>query len=586
MDFLVNKESFIVIIQTMLNELTISNFALIDDITIKFDEGLNIFTGTTGVGKSLILGALNFLLGSRATSDIVRSDKKDVSVSGLFFIKSDQVRQCIKEHIDEIDDEEEIILQRSLDQKGRNRCKLNNQPITVSLLKEIGDILVNIHGQHEHESLTNPLQQLSILDSFGKLDDLRIEYSGLYSKALEKEKLLSSLNDKHGERKKQIGLYNFEINEIESCRLLPKEDERLEAERYILANSEKIQNVLSLCSDNLYESDNSIIDGLKVISNELSKIVDIDKGFENTLEVCNQAMYQLEDIAGTLRNDVEKYDYDPGQLEQIDERVETIKGLKRKYGNSIEDVLSHCETSKVKLEQLLKENDDVGIVETKLMQFRKAVVNAGKELTQYRKKAGKKLSTLIKKELLDLGFANGRFDINVSTLDVEQTGLEDASCSGFDNVEFMFSSNPGEDLKPLRKIASGGEISRIMLALKRHLALADQTPVLVFDEIDSNIGGRMGRVIGEKLKLVAQSHQVVCITHLPQIASYAEQHFKVDKTVKNNKTYVAIDMLSAKERLEEIAEMIRGEEKTDVTRKQAKEMLDDANKFRKQMATA
>ena len=187
---------------------------------------------------------------------------------------------------------------------------------------------------------------------------------------------------------------------------------------------------------------------------------------------------------------------------------------------------------------------------------------------------------------MDLGFANGRFDINVSTLDVEHTGLEDASCSGFNNVEFMFSSNPGEDLKPLRKIASGGEISRIMLALKRHLALADQTPVLVFDEIDSNIGGRMGRVIGEKLKLVAQSHQVVCITHLPQIASYAEQHFKVDKSVKKSKTYVAIDMLSAKERLEEIAEMIRGEEKTDVTRKQAKEMLDDANKFRKQMTTA
>jgi len=586
MNFLINKESFIVIIQTMLNELTISNFALIDDITIKFDEGLNIFTGTTGVGKSLILGALNFLLGSRATSDIVRSDKKDVSVSGLFFIKSDQVRQCIKERIDEIDDEEEIILQRSLDQKGRNRCKLNNQPITVSLLKEIGDILVNIHGQHEHESLTNPIEQLSILDSFGKLDDLRTEYSGLYSKALEKEKLLSSLNDMHGERKKQIDIYNYEINEIESCQLQPKEDERLEAERYILANSEKIQNVLSLCSDNLYESDNSIIDGLKVISNELSKIMDIDKGFKKTLDVCNQAMYQLEDIAGTLRNDVEKYDYDPGQLEQIDERVETIKGLKRKYGNSIEDVLSHCETSKVKLEQLLKENDDIGIVETELMQFRKAVVNAGKELTQYRKKAGKKLSALIKKELLDLGFANGRFDINVSTLDVEHTGLEDASCSGFNNVEFMFSSNPGEDLKPLRKIASGGEISRIMLALKRHLALADQTPVLVFDEIDSNIGGRMGRVIGEKLKLVAQSHQVVCITHLPQIASYAEQHFKVDKSVKKSKTYVAIDMLSAKERLEEIAEMIRGEEKTDVTRKQAKEMLDDANEFRKQMTTA
>ncbi|KHE90614.1 MAG: DNA repair protein RecN [Candidatus Scalindua brodae] len=375
----------------MLNELSISNFALIDEITIKFDEGLNIFTGTTGVGKSLILGALNFLLGSRATNDIVGTGKKDVSVSGLFFIKSVRIRKCIKEHIDEIDDgEEEIILQRNLDQKGRNRCKLNNQPITVSLLKEIGDILVNIHGQHEHESLTNPLQQLSILDSFGKLDDLRTEYSEIYCKTLEKEKLLCSLNDRHGERKKQIDLYNYEINEIESCRLQPKEDERLEAERYILANSEKIQNALSLCSNNLYESDNSIIVGLKEISNELSKIMNVDKSFENTLEVCNQTIYQLEDIASTLRNDVEKYDYDPGQLELIEERVEIIRSLKRKYGNSIEDILSHCEITKVKLEQLLKENEDVEIVETELKQLKKAVVNTGKKLTQYRKKAGKK----------------------------------------------------------------------------------------------------------------------------------------------------------------------------------------------------
>ena len=574
----------------MLNELAISNFALINEITIKFEEGLNIFTGTTGVGKSLILGALNFLLGSRATNDIVGSGSNEVSVSGLFFIKNDQVRQCIKEHIDEIDiKEEEIILQRNLDHKGRNRCKVNNQPITVSLLREIGDILVNIHGQHEHESLTDPLQQLFMLDSFGKLGDLRTEYSVIYSKALEKEKLLYSLNDSNGERKKQIDLYDYEINEIESCHLQPKEDEQLEAERHILANSEKIQNALSFCSNNLYESDNSIITGLKEISNELSKIVEVDKDFNNTSEQCNQVMYQLEDIASTLRNDIEKYNYDPERLEQIDERLEVIRGLKRKYGESIEDILSSCETSKSKREQLLKDDEDVDIVETELKQLKKAVVSAGQDLTHYRRKTGKKLSTLIKKELMDLGFANGRFDICVSAIDNVESGeieLEDVSCSGFDSIEFMFSSNPGEDLKPLRKIASGGEISRIMLALKRHLAMADQTPVLVFDEIDANIGGRMGRIIGEKLKLVSQSHQIVCITHLPQIASYAEQHFKVDKTVKNNKTFVSIDMLSSKERLEEIAEMIRGAEKSDVTMKQAKEMIDDAKKFNKQMSTS
>jgi DNA repair protein RecN (Recombination protein N) len=572
----------------MLNELSISNFALIDKITIKFDEGLNIFTGTTGVGKSLILGALNFLLGNRSTNDIVRAGKNDVSVSGLFFINNEQVRQCIKEHIDEFDDEDEVILQRTLDQKGRNRCKLNNQPITVSLLRKIGDILVNIHGQHEHESLTDPSQQLSILDSFGRLDDLRTEYSGIYSSAIEKEKLLYSLSDSNGERNQKIDLYNYEISEIEGYCLQPKEDESLEAERYILANSEKIQNILSLCSNNLYESDNSIIAGLKEISNELCKIIDVDKGFENTSDQCNQAMYQLEDIASTLRNDIEKYNYDPERLEHIEERLEVIRGLKRKYGDSIEDIHSSCEMSKVKLEQLLKDDKDIEIVESELKQLKKEVVSAGKELTQQRKKTGKKLSALIKKELMDLGFSNGKFDISISTnnnTDSRITELEDANCSGFDSIEFMFSSNPGEELKPLRKIGSGGEISRIMLALKRHLAMADQTPVLVFDEIDANIGGRMGRIIGEKLKIVAKAHQVVCITHLPQIASYAEQHFKVDKTVKNNKTFVAIDLLSSKERLEEIAEMIRGTEKSDVTRKQAKEMMDDAKKFKKQMST-
>lgn len=565
----------------MLNELSISNFALIDDITIKFDEGLNIFTGTTGVGKSMIIGALNFLLGSRATNEIAGTINRDIFVSGIFFINNNEIRNSIKEHIDEIKDEE-IIIQRNLDQKGRNRCKLNNQPITVSLLKEIGELLVNIHGQHEHESLTNPLRQLSILDSFGKLDNLRNEYSSIYSKSLEKDKLLNSLNNKETKRKEQIDLYHYEINEIESSQLQADEDKNLEKERYVLANSEKIQNALSLCSNNLYESDNSIISGLKEIGNELSKIMNIDKSFENILEVCNQAIYQLEDIANTLRNDIEKYDYDPGRLEQIEERIETIKSLKTKYGDPIKNILSYCEKTKAKLDQLLKENEDTEIIECELKQLKSAVISSGNELTQSRKKTGKKLSALIVKELTDLGIADGRFDINISALDNNDsglTGLEYASHSGFDRVEFMFSSNPGEEIKPLRKIASGGEISRIMLALKRHVALADKTPVLIFDEIDANIGGRMGSIIGEKLRLVAQSHQVICITHLPQIASYAEQHFKVNKTVMSNKTFVTIDNLSSKDQLEEIAEMIRGTEKSVVTRKQAKEMLDDAKKF-------
>ncbi len=565
----------------MLSELYISNFALIDDITVKFNKGLNIFTGTTGVGKSLIIGALNFLLGSRVTNDIVRTGKKDVSVSGVFIIRNEHIREKLKEHIDSYDDEE-IIIQRNLDQNGRNRCRLNNQPITVPLLKEIGELLVNIHGQHEHESLTKPLNQLIILDGFGKLDTNRGKFTEVYSKAIEKKRLIQSLNEHQEARKKQIDLYKFEINEIEDAGLKPDEPDILEKERFILANSEKIQNTLSYCTDSLYESDNSIISRLKEISNELSKIKDIDNSFVNPLEVCNQSLFQLEDVAITLSKCVEGHDFDPDRLEQIEDRIETIRRLKGKYGETIEDVLSYCKESKSKLEQLLKENEDLGSTEKELEKLRKSVIDSGKKLTHLRKKVSTKLSTLVKKELADLGITNGRFDIDISAIDMANAGqfnLQDSNRSGFDHIEFMFSSNPGEELKPLRKIASGGEISRIMLALKRHLASADQTPVLIFDEIDANIGGRMGRIIGEKLRLVSQSHQVICITHLPQIASYAEQHFKVSKFVENDKTFVTIDILSNKECLEEVAEMIRGTEKTDVTRKQAKEMIDDARKF-------
>ena len=565
----------------MLSELYISNFALIDDITVKFNKGLNIFTGTTGVGKSLIIGALNFLLGSRVTNDIVRTGKKDVSVSGVFIIKNEHIRKKLEEHIDSFDDEE-IIIQRNLDQNGRNRCRLNNQPITVPLLKEIGELLVNIHGQHEHESLTKPLNQLIILDGFGKLDTNRGKFTEVYTKAIEKERLIQSLNEHQEARKRQIELYHFEIDEIESACLKPDELDILEQERFILANSERIQNTLSDCTDSLYESDNSIISRLKEISNELSKIKDIDNSFENPLESCNQSLFQLEDVAITLSKCVEGHDFDPERLEQIEDRIETIRRLKGKYGETIEDILSYCKESKSKLEQLLKENEDLGSTEKELEKLRKSVIDSGKKLTQSREKAGTKLSALVKKELADLGITNGKFDIDISSIAItntEQFNLEDGSRSGFDHIEFMFSSNPGEELKPLRKIASGGEISRIMLALKRHLASADQTPVLIFDEIDANIGGRMGRIIGEKLRLVSQSHQVICITHLPQIASYSEQHFKVNKFSRNSKTFVTIDILSTKERLEEIAEMIRGTEKTEVTRKQAKEMIDDARKF-------
>lgn len=569
----------------MLRELYISNFALIDNITIDLDAGLNIFTGSTGVGKSLIMGALNFLLGSRVTSDIIRTGKKDATVNGVFLLKNADILENLRMILDETI-EEELIITRSLDQNGRNKCKINNKPITVSVLKEIGESLVNIHGQHEHESVTNPVNQLTILDSFGKANELRNTFSDTYKLAVQKENYLFSLKENQDIKKREIDLCRFETKEIEDAGLKPDEIDALENERKILANAEAIQSTVSSCFENLYETDNSIIERLRVIANDLDKISEFDKKYSELAKGCNQSIYQLEEVSIELRDSGEGHNVDPDRIAEIGERIETIRRLREKYGQTVEDILNHYKKSKQMLEKLLKENEDLGSTENDLIKLKQDLLNTGKKLAQLRKKAAAKLSQLVKDELGDLGITNGQFDVEVSTVNVNgnvnQFKIDDVTGTGFDRVEFMFSSNAGEKTRPLRKVASGGEISRVMLALKRQLAKADNTPVLVFDEIDSNIGGRMGKIIGEKLKTVSLHHQIICITHLPQIASYADQHLKVSKMVKDNRTTTEIDTLSGKASLEEVAEMIRGNEKTDVTRKQAKEMIDDAKRFKPQ----
>ncbi|MGR3218651.1 MAG: DNA repair protein RecN [Candidatus Anammoxibacter sp.] len=567
----------------MLRELYISNFALIDNITIDLDAGLNIFTGTTGVGKSLIMGALNFLLGSRVTSDIIRTDKNEATVNGVFLLKDSDIIESLGMLLDETI-EEEFIITRSLDRSGRNKCKINNKPVTVSLLREIGETLVNIHGQHEHESVTNPVNQLTILDSFGKANELRDTFSDTYKLAVQKENYLCSLKENHDIKKREIDLCRFETKEIEDAGLKPGEIEALEEERKILANAEAIQSTVSSCYGNLYETDNSIIEKLKVIVNDLDRISEFDKKYNELANGCNQSIFQLEEVSIELRNSEEEHSADPSRIDEICERLEVIRRLRAKYGQTVDEILNHYKKSKLMLEKLLKENEYLGSAEDDLIKLKQDLLNTGKKLAQLRKKAAEKLSKLVKNELVDLGIANGQFDVEVSTANVNnnanQLKIDDITVTGFDRVEFMFSSNAGEKVKPLRKVASGGEISRVMLALKSQLAMADNTPVLVFDEIDSNIGGRMGKVIGEKLKTVSLHHQIICITHLPQIAGYANRHLKVSKIVKDNRTITKIDTLAEKDRLEEIAEMIRGNEKTDVTRKQAKEMIDDARKFK------
>ena len=566
---------------TMLQELYITNFVLIDKVTLNLCERLNIFSGATGVGKSLILGALNFILGGRATADVVQTGKDEATVIGKFYVNNKRILKAIKSVSNNPDIEEDILVQRSIDKNGRSRCRLNDVPITVSLLKDVGDLLVNIHGQHEHEALLQGINQLYILDDFGGTTTLREEFAMLFQQTTEKTRLRDDLKNSLQERRQKIDLYAFQVDEIDKTQLKPGETEELEREKGLLNNAEKIHGSVASCYEQLYESSDAVVERLKSILRELQFVSKFDDAINKISDACSQSLFQLEDAAFSLGKYKDGFSYDPQRLEYIEERLNAIRKLKSKYGATIEEILSYRDQTAEKLKLLSEEGSAADQIEKELGELSKSLKNKGDELTRRRLSAAGKLAPLINDELHDLGMPHGRFSVQITPPSLNKDGDFDVLASnsyGFDQVDFLISPNPGEDLKPLRKIASGGEISRVMLALKHQLAKVDSTPVLVFDEIDANIGGRMGEIIGEKLCSIASSRQVICITHLPQIASYADEHWKVSKVVKNGKTYSTVEHLSGETRLEEIADMIRGNEKTDITRKQAEEMLRDAKR--------
>jgi len=564
----------------MLQELYITNFALIDKVTIEFCERLNVFSGATGVGKSMVIGALNFILGGRASADVVRSGKDEATVIGKFYIKNKGMLNQIKKVSDKTL-EEEILLQRSIDTSGRSKCRLNDIPITVAMLKEIGEMLVNIHGQHEHEALLHGINQLYILDDYGGISPLRENFSEIYKQVIGKIKVRDELRNNQNERRQTIDLYSYQVDEIDRAQLRPGEVEELEKERNLLGNAEKIYSVVASGYAQLYESPESVVVQLKSVIKELQSVAKLDETLQKILDSCSQSHYQIEDAAFSLGKYRDGFNYDPQRLEYIEDRLNTIRKLKTKYGDTVEEILTYRDKAESKLKQLSGDGVTAEDVEKELAVLTELLMQRGKELTSKRLSTAEKLSPLIDEELRDLGIPHGRFRAQITSPLLNKNGNPDVSGAnsyGFDQIDFLISPNPGEDLKPLKKIASGGEISRVMLALKHQLAKVDKTPVLVFDEIDANIGGRMGEVIGEKLCSITKSHQVICITHLPQIASYADKQWKVSKQVKNGKTYSTIENLTGEARLEEIADMIRGSEKTDITRKQAQEMLRDAKR--------
>lgn len=543
----------------MLKELRIKNLAIIDDIRIRFEFGLNVLTGETGAGKSIIVDALGLALGDRAQSDMIKTGKDEAAVEAFFEISD---HHLLKEM--GISSDEGIMVRRNLSSSGKSRAYINDSIVSIQSLSELGRSLVDMHGQHEHQSLLSSENQRTIIDFYGKLQDKRAEVEELFHEVQLLKKELAELKANVKERAHRIDLLSFQINEIDSASLKPGEKDSLEEERGILSNLSKLTESAEIAYSLLYEAEGSCIENLSVVVSKLKDMASIDPGIKETLNIIESAMPLLKDGAMSMRRYKEKYDLDPKRIETVEERLETIKRLEKKYGEGIDEIISYRNKADKELSELSSTDEKTDIIEGQLKDKEDLLLKMAVQLSEQRKKTALELSKSVEKVLGELAFEKARFSIEVSPAQL---------CShGIDSIEFQFSANPGETLKPLSKVASGGELSRVMLALKSVLADVDRIPVLIFDEVDAGIGGRTAESVARKLKGLAKTHQVICITHLPQIASAADFHIMTEKYQKKDGVGVKVKELSADERRSEIARMLSGKI-TDTSLKHAGELL-------------
>jgi DNA repair protein RecN (Recombination protein N) len=562
----------------LLRELHISNLAVIADVRIELHSGLNCFTGATGAGKSLVIGAVEVLLGLRSPAEMLRPAVDEGRVSGVFDIRNDELLRKVEQITDipVTKDGGELLLTRRLYASGRSSVTLNGNPITLGMLKQIGESLVDVHGQHDHQYLLKPSNQLDVLDQFGDLWPLRKRYHDVYEKVTDTRRRIEELSANRTLRLQQLELYRFQANEIDDAELNAGEYQELQARGSVLENLEKLKKDTGSTYAALYEADGSVLERLKMMAAVLAELSELDVNLKSVAGALKDSTIQMEEVAFDLSRYLDKLDLDPGELVEVNDRLNTINRLLNKYGDPLETTLAYRQEIGEKLRELEKSTDDFASLQTQLKPLLADLKRLGDELTAKRLAVAKKLGPLVERQLAELGMEKAKFNIVVGRTAGASADEASATPSGFDQVEFIAQTNPGQLPQPLRKIASGGELSRIMLALKGILAQSDRISVLVFDEIDANVGGRLGSTIGSKLRQLAVHHQVLCITHLSQIASYADRHLTVRKEVVADETATTVRVMSGTERLQELAEMIGGKHITDTTRAQAQELLDAA----------
>ena len=564
----------------MLNLLKIRNIALIDSLEVEFGLGLNLLTGETGSGKSIIVDSLGALTGDRISSDLIKEGEASARIEGLFVLDStDDLRRMLEEAGIELDDdsEAEIIVRRELSRSGKNRIFINNQLATQTLLKKVGSLLVDIHGQGEQAALFNVSTHLEFLDEFGRLQPLRQRVADAYHHWNTIRTELGMLQQNEAEKLQLLDILKFQVDEIAKANLKSGEDTELEEEKRRLNNVEKLSALSEDSYALLYDNEESTITTLERAARKVEELAEYDHRFAEYIEGLRSAEAVIGDLAISLRDFSTHLEFSPERLEEIESRLAEISRLKRKYGDSIDAVLEHLRESKERLDAVETAEFREEELQKKLAAARKDFIAAAGELHDGRVKAAAKFEKETEKELKAVALEKARFRVQISSPSADDFQSEAAdrffSARGFDRIEFYFSANPGESPRPLTRVASGGEASRLMLIVKTVSKPLTEDKAAVFDEVDVGIGGRVAEAVGLKLKELSKTQQVLCVTHQPQIASLADRHFAVHKEVNRGRTTVQITELGKPERVEEIARMLAGETISDTARKHARELL-------------
>ena len=554
----------------MLSELRVENLLLIEAATLRLGPGLNVLTGETGAGKSIIVGALKLILGERADRSLIRTGQDACTVEASFHLKDTRAIDAVLEEAGlEPCQDGELIVKRTISASGANKQFVNCSPVTIQVLKGLGEFLVDLHGPHDHQSLNSRERQLDMLDKFAGIEEALTKYEAAWKEWRAAVTELDELENSERAGSQQIDMLKFQANEIASADLKAGEEEEIESKHRIAANGARLAELCGAITSRLSEGEGSVVDGLREISRSIHELEKIDPGTAKMFEGFKSAQIELTELESSVADYAEELEIDPAELVRLESRIDTIQKLKRKYGRTIGEILEFLAETERKLSRIENRGEEIAKLQ-KLVQEREAdVLKLGKQISKKRADAAPKLAKEVASHLSDLGFKQSVFAAQL-------TNLSEPSKSGLEEVDFHFAPNPGEPSKPLRMTASSGEMSRVLLAVKSALAKQDAVPLLVFDEIDANVGGNIAEAVGRKMAALGATHQVIAITHFPQVASLAKSHFVVTKEIKGGHTKSEIAEVAGDERVEELARMLGGSAAS--AREHAKSLLKGAAK--------